>query len=242
LLTASPTDPNGSNSLIWLVSNHKLASACIWLSRNLPASGAQLGCPGLRNHQSSSALAELVRKTARDLSVSPVFQSANIAPGVAFSPVGPLGLSSPPSPSFPLDDRNYAPRRQPNAHFGRFASRSRSDTGCPSIQNPETDGTPKLPSCPYEHMPRSTTPVVSCALAISYPGLLPTAGWKASALGTQTSTPYPITTTIPFSGFNNAACVLTHSSFGLPLRDLPVEPALVGPVQGSLLTDWLARL
>jgi hypothetical protein len=232
LLTAPPTDPDVSNSLIRFVSNQKLASVCLWLTRNLPASGAQLGCPGLRNYQSSSALAELVIKTDRDLNVSPVFQSANVVPGVAFPSVGPLGLSSPPSSSFLLDDRYYASLRQPTAHFGRFASRSRSDTGCPSIQHPETDGAPELPSCPYEHMPRSKTPVVSCALAISYAGLLPTAGWKASALGTQTSTPYPMTTTIPFSGFNNAACVLAPSSSGLPLRDLPEEFA----------TDLLAGL
>ena len=37
----------------------------------------------------------------------------------------------------------------------------------------ETDGSPKFPSSPCEAMPRSQTPVVSCALATAHPGLLP---------------------------------------------------------------------
>jgi hypothetical protein len=57
--------------------------------------------------------------------VSSVHQSANVVPGVAFPTAGPLGLSSPPSPSHFPDDRYYAPLRLPTALFGRFASRSR---------------------------------------------------------------------------------------------------------------------
>src|SRR5262247_24159 len=34
----------------------------------------------------------------------------------------------------------------------------------------ETDGSPKFPSSPCEAMPRSQTPVVSCALAKAHPG------------------------------------------------------------------------
>jgi hypothetical protein len=60
LLAAPPTDPDVSNSLIRFVSNQKLASARLGLTRNLPASGAQLGYPGLRNCWSSSALDELI--------------------------------------------------------------------------------------------------------------------------------------------------------------------------------------
>jgi hypothetical protein len=45
----------------------------------------------------------------------------------------------------------------------------------------ETDGSPKFPSYPSGHMPRSQTPVVSCALAIPHPGLLPSGQWKPSA-------------------------------------------------------------
>ncbi len=45
----------------------------------------------------------------------------------------------------------------------------------------ETGGSPTFPSYPSRHMPRSQTPVVSCALAIAHPGLLPSGQWKPSA-------------------------------------------------------------
>ena len=45
----------------------------------------------------------------------------------------------------------------------------------------EADGSPKFPSHPCEYLPRSQTPVVSCTLALSCPGLLPSAACKASA-------------------------------------------------------------
>ena len=45
----------------------------------------------------------------------------------------------------------------------------------------ETDGSPKFPSSPCEDMPRSQTPVVSCALAIAHPGLLPSSACNPSA-------------------------------------------------------------
>jgi hypothetical protein len=38
-----------------------------------------------------------------------------------------------------------------------------------------------LPSCPIKHMPRSQTPVVSCSLALSLPGLLPSSHCIPSA-------------------------------------------------------------
>jgi hypothetical protein len=50
----------------------------------------------------------------------------------------------------------------------------------------ETVGSPKFPSCPCEHMPRSQTPVVSYTLAITCLGLLPSAACNASALGRDT--------------------------------------------------------
>ena len=50
----------------------------------------------------------------------------------------------------------------------------------------ETVGSPKFPSYPCEHMPRSQTPVVSLTLAVSCPGLLPSAACNASALGRVT--------------------------------------------------------
>ena len=45
----------------------------------------------------------------------------------------------------------------------------------------ETGGSPKFPSYPCEDMPRSPTPVVSCALAIPHPGLLPSGACMLSA-------------------------------------------------------------
>lgn len=39
----------------------------------------------------------------------------------------------------------------------------------------EVGGSPKFPSYPFRHMPWSRTPVVSCWLAFSSPGLLPSA-------------------------------------------------------------------
>src|SRR5438093_583245 len=45
----------------------------------------------------------------------------------------------------------------------------------------ETGGSPTFPSSPCEDMPRSQTPVVSCALAIAHPGLLPSSACTPSA-------------------------------------------------------------
>ena len=42
-------------------------------------------------------------------------------------------------------------------------------------------GSPKFPSYPFWYMPCSQTPVVSCLLALSRPGLLPSTACKASA-------------------------------------------------------------
>src|SRR5262249_23677727 len=45
----------------------------------------------------------------------------------------------------------------------------------------ETGGSPNFPTYPAGPMPRSQTPVGSCALAIPHPGLLPSGPWKPSA-------------------------------------------------------------
>ena len=45
----------------------------------------------------------------------------------------------------------------------------------------ETGGAPTFPRYPCEDMPRSQTPVVSCALALPHPGLLPSGACKPSA-------------------------------------------------------------
>src|SRR5262249_30884087 len=45
----------------------------------------------------------------------------------------------------------------------------------------EIDGSPKFPSSPCGGMPRSQTPVVSCALALAHPGLQPSGASTPSA-------------------------------------------------------------
>ena len=46
----------------------------------------------------------------------------------------------------------------------------------------ETIGSPEFPNYPHEYMPWSKTPVVTCILAISHSGLLPSGFQKPSAL------------------------------------------------------------
>jgi hypothetical protein len=126
-------------------------------------------------------------------------------PGVAFPPVGRLGLTSPPSPVLCTAKSAILPFSE------RFACRSRPDALAPVVRGlrfrlvarwkppeatpgflsqpapqtghccKETGGSPKFPSYPYSDMPRSQTPVVSRALALSRPGLLPSGQWKPSA-------------------------------------------------------------
>jgi hypothetical protein len=45
----------------------------------------------------------------------------------------------------------------------------------------EANGSPKFPSCPFERMPCPQTPVVSCSLAITLSGLLPSVSPTTSA-------------------------------------------------------------
>src|SRR5712691_308403 len=111
-------------------------------------------------------------------------------PGVAFPPVGPVGLGSPPSSVLCSAQTATMP------FSGRFARRSRPDTWPASVRSwcprgargvveastprqdlwspgvpirecgKETGGSPTFPSYPSACMPRSETPVVSCALAV----------------------------------------------------------------------------
>ena len=126
-------------------------------------------------------------------------------PDVAFPPVGRLGLTSPPSPvlcaattatlpvsgsftcrSFPDTVRAPLVRGVPE---GLVVWSKRPDSarafGHPVPQSghivKETGGSPTFPRSPCEDMPRSQTPVVSCALAIAHPGLLPSSACKPSA-------------------------------------------------------------
>jgi len=80
-------------------------------------------------------------------------------------------------------------------------------THFPAVVPKETGGSPEFPDYPCGHMPRSQTPVVSRPLALARTGLLPSIHWIPSALGLLAQT-YPLTTTIHFSEFNDAACAL----------------------------------
>ena len=85
----------------------------------------------------------------------------------------------------------------------------------------ETGGSPKFPSSPCEDMPRSQTPVVSCALAIAHPGLLPSGACKPSASHDYTH--------------------FGAQSRGLPSRYTRLRTAPYGEARG-FATDLLARL
>jgi hypothetical protein len=86
----------------------------------------------------------------------------------------------------------------------------------PAVAPKETGGSPEFPVYPCEHMPRSQTPVVSRPLALARTGLLPSRSCILSALR-PVARSYPLSTTIHFSEFNDAACLLA-----LPLlRTLP---------------------
>jgi hypothetical protein len=129
----------------------------------------------------------------------------------AFPPVGRLGLTSPLAPGL------CAATTAALSLSGAFACRSFPDTlraplvrGIPTglaagskrpdraraFGHPvpqaghdvkETGGSPKFPSAPSEDMPRSQTPVVSCALAKAHPGRLPSSHWTPSATPNTTS-------------------------------------------------------
>ena len=87
--------------------------------------------------------------------------------------------------------------------------------------NKETGGSPKFPSSPCGDMPRSQTPVVSCALAVARPGLLPSSACTPSASHHVT----------PFGA----------QSHGLPSRSTRLRTALYREARG-FAPDLLARL
>ena len=85
----------------------------------------------------------------------------------------------------------------------------------------ETDGPPKFPSSPCADMPRSQTPVVSCALAMMRAGLLPSSAWKPS---------------------DSHHVTLFEAPYrGLPARYTRLRRALYREARG-FATDRLARL
>ena len=83
-----------------------------------------------------------------------------------------------------------------------------------------TDGSPKFPSAPCDDMPRSQTPVVSCARALAYSGRLPSRACKPSA-------------------YHNYPHFGAHSR-GLPARDPRLRTAPYGEARG-FAPDLLAR-
>ena len=103
----------------------------------------------------------------------------------------------------------------------------------PAVAPKETGGSPEFPVYPFKHMPRSQTPVVSRSLAMTRAGLLPSRSSTLSAFR-PVARPYPLSATIHFSEFNDAACVL---AFPL-LRTLPFSSR----TSVRLRTGWLESL
>ena len=164
-------------------------------------------------------------------------------PGVAFPPVGPVGLSSPPSPVLCSAKTAFLPIS------GHFAWRSRSDTLLASVRSWYLPRARDLVEAPRPRqglwspgpqsgsvtrrqaaLPRSrATPMEAC------PALRPRWCPAHSPKRTQDCC-LPATgnrrlpTTLPISGLNHAACPLATPGSVRPLT---------GRHAGSLLTCWL---
>ena len=95
----------------------------------------------------------------------------------------------------------------------------------------ETGGSPKFPSYPCEDMPRSQTPVVSCALASIAHRLVAFRRMHTVGFGLAAAAALLLTTTLPIAGLHDAACLLAPSSFVRPLLGWHAE----------FTTDLLAR-
>jgi hypothetical protein len=79
----------------------------------------------------------------------------------------------------------------------------------PACLGRATFGSPQFPSYPCENMPWSQTPMVTCALAITHTGLLPSAKFRASAFPARGGLS-SWTTIIHFSGLNTEPAILLH--------------------------------
>jgi hypothetical protein len=165
-------------------------------------------------------------------------------PDVAFPPVGRLGLTSPPSAVLCDATTATCPSRGPSlvarspipcvlltvcalpAGLVGWSKRPNHARACghPVPQSgmvvKEPGGSPKFPSSPCEDMPRSQTPVVSCALAKAHPGLLPSSACQPSASHHDTH--------------------FGAQSRGLPSRYTRLRTAPCGEARG-FATDRLAR-
>ena len=96
----------------------------------------------------------------------------------------------------------------------------------------ETGGAPKFPSYASEDMPRSQTPVVSCALACIAPRIVAFRCLQTVGFYLDPAEAILLTTTLHIAGLTDAACLLAPSSFVRPLLGWHVEFA----------PDRLARL
>jgi hypothetical protein len=97
--------------------------------------------------------------------------------------------------------------------------------------NKETAGSPKFPSFPSDDMLRSPqTPVVSCPLAVSLTGLLPSTRARVSAFSLASPGIILWTTTLLISELHDAACRLATPGSVPPLAEQHA---------GSLLSGWL---
>jgi hypothetical protein len=139
-----------------------------------------------------------------------------VLPGAAFPPGGRWGLTSPPSPvrcaaktaTLSVSGR-FACRSRPDTLLApvvrglrfRLVARWKPSEATPGWLSPpapqtgnccqETGGSPQFPSYPSRDLPRSQTPVVSWALAMSRPGLRPSGPWKPSAFPSIPPEGYP---------------------------------------------------
>ncbi len=103
-------------------------------------------------------------------------------------------------------------------------------------------GSPQLPSYPFGNMPWPQTPVVTCILAISSTGLLPSAKSKASAFLTLITQVILSDHHYTFFGAQYRAYALDSSGSRLPLPGLPAEFTTELPAKlysGRTCTCWV---
>ena len=132
----------------------------------------------------------------------------------------------------PASRRSWCPHR---AHDLVEAPRSRQGLWSPGppfrVCDKEPGGSPKFPRSPSEDMPRSQTPVVSCALASVAHRIVAFRRMQTVGFCLDAAEAILLTTTLHISGLHHAACFLVPSSFVRPLLGWHVEFA----------TDLLAR-
>ena len=250
LLAPSPhRSPAALDLLVWRYASRSKSSSIRWARVVNTRSGSRAACAAMRWS---------VGVTVGDLNVSPVCPvQLHVMPGVAFPPVGRLGLASPPSPVLCSAKTATLPVS------GRFARRSLPDTlpasvrsWCPlrargRVEAPrprqglwspgppirecckETGGSPKFPSYPSEYMPRSQTPVVSCGTrpVRTQDCCLPATGNR------RLSPPYRLEGYPTVHDYTHFGA----QSRGLPPRSLQLRTPIAGRCTWSSLPDLLAR-